>query len=125
MNPGNLRQDRGDCSFDIRHIFNTSIVATSRVRGTGIWAHLLNNCQIAPVVRALSGSPLNILSGVDASLTGVNLDRPNLVPGVATVNSSWGSNLQYLNPAAFTINAPGTYGDLGRDALRGSGKSAV
>ena len=121
MNPNNLRQDRGSCNFDIRHIFNTSIVATSKVRGTSIWAHLLNNWQIAPVIRALSGAPLNIVSGVDASLTGVNLDRPNLVPGVATVNSSWGSKLQYLNPAAFTINAPGTYGNLGRDALRGPG----
>jgi hypothetical protein len=121
MNPNNLRQDRGDCNFDIRHIFNASIVATSKMRGTSIWSHLLNNWQIAPVLRALSGSPLNILTGVDASLTGINLDRPNLVPGVATVNSSWGPNLQYLNPAAFTGNAPGTYGNLGRDALRGPG----
>lgn len=121
MDPNNRRQNRGDCNFDIRHIFNMSIVATSRVHGSSLWAHLLNNWQIAPVIRALSGSPLNVTSGVDASLTGVNLDRPNLVPGVNTVNSSWGSKLQYLNPAAFTINAPGTYGNLGRDSLRGPG----
>ncbi len=121
MNPNSLRQDRGDCNFDIRHIFNTSIVATSKVRGNSIWSRLLSNWQIAPVVRALSGSPLNVVSGVDASLTGVNLDRPNLVPGVNPVNSNWGAGLQYLNPAAFTINAPGTYGNLGRDALRGPG----
>lgn len=120
-NPYNLRQNRGDCNFDIRHIFNTSIVATSKVHGSSIWAHLLNNWQIAPVIRALSGSPLNVVSGVNASLTGTNLDRPDLVPGVATVNSNWGSKLQYLNPAAFTVNAPGTYGNLGRDALRGPG----
>ncbi len=122
MNPNNLRQDRGDCNFDIRHIFNTSIVATSKMGGSGLWAHLLNNWQIAPIVRALSGSPLNITSGTDASLTGVNLDRPNLVPGVNPVNPNWGAGTpQYLNPAAFTINAPGTYGNLGRDVIRGPG----
>lgn len=121
MNPNNLRQDYGNCNFDIRHIFNTSIVATSKVKGSSLWAHLLNNWQIAPVVRALSGPPMNVTSGVDASLTGVNLDRPNLVPGVNPVNANWGPGLQYLNPAAFTINAPGTYGDLGRNALRGPG----
>ncbi|HSU31446.1 MAG TPA: carboxypeptidase regulatory-like domain-containing protein [Bryobacteraceae bacterium] len=122
MNPYDLRRDRGACGFDIRHIFNASVVATSRVSGSSVWAHLLNNWQIAPVIRALSGSPLNVVSGVDASLTGINLDRPNLIPGVNPVNSNWGPGApQYLNPAAFAINAPGTYGNLGRNALRGPG----
>ncbi len=122
MNPYSLRQDRGDCNFDIRHIFNASIVATSTVKGSSLWARLLNNWQIAPIVRALSGEPLNVTTGVDASLTGINLDRPNLVAGVNTVNSNWGPGLpQYLNPAAFVANTAGTYGNLGRDALRGPG----
>jgi len=122
MNPNNLRQDRGDCNFDIRHIFNTAIVATSKVGGSNLWARLLSNWQISPIIRALSGSPLNVTTGTDASLTGVNLDRPNLVPGINPVNSNWGSGTpQYLNPAAFTVNAPGTYGSLGRDVIRGPG----
>ena len=122
MNPYSLRQDRGNCNFDIRHIFNLSIVATSSVKGSSFWAHLLNNWQIAPIVRALSGAPLPVTTGIDASLTGVNLDRPNLVTGLNPVNSNWGSNLpQYLNPAAFTQNAPGTYGNLGRNSIAGPG----
>jgi hypothetical protein len=122
MNPYNLAQDRGDCNFDIRHIFNTSIVATSSFKGHGVWTALLNNWQVAPLIRALSGEPLNVTTGVDASLTGINLDRPNLVAGIDPYTTSWGPNLQYLNPAAFKRNAAGTYGNLGRDALRGPGQ---
>jgi len=98
-------------------------VATSPVKGNSIWAHVLGNWQIAPLVRALSGVPLNVVTGADASLTGVNLDRPNLVPGISPYTTNWGPGLpQYLNPAAFVRNAPGTYGNLGRDVLRGPGQ---
>ena len=123
MNPYNRRQDRGDCNFDIRHIFNASIAATSPVKGNTIWAHILGNWQLAPLVRMLSGVPLNITTGVDTSLTGVGLDRPNLVPGVNPYTTNWGAGVPvYLNAAAFTPNAPGTYGNLGRDVLRGPGQ---
>ena len=37
-----------------------------------------NRRQVASLVRILSGAPLNITTGTDASLTGVGLDRPNL-----------------------------------------------
>ena len=120
MNPNNRRSDRGDCNFDIRHIFNASISATSPIKGNTLWAHILGNWQLAPLVRMLSGAPLNITTGTDASLTGVGLDRPNFVPGASPYTASWGAGVpQYLNAAAFSKNAPGTYGNLGRDALRG------
>jgi hypothetical protein len=43
--------------------------------------------------------------------------RPDLVPGVNPIASSGG--LLYLNPAAFTTPRPGTYGNLGRNAIFG------
>lgn len=122
MNPANRRQDRGDCNFDIRHIFNSSVVATSPTKGNGWTGRLLGGWQIAPLIRALSGIPLNVGTGVDASLTGVGLDRPNLVAGANPYTSNWGRGLpQYLNAAAFTANTAGTYGNLGRNTLRGPG----
>ncbi|MCX6596081.1 MAG: hypothetical protein NTV70_06915 [Acidobacteria bacterium] len=46
--------------------------------------------------------------------------RPDLVPGVNPFIRDT-NNMQWLNPAAFAIPAAGSYGNLGRNALRGPG----
>lgn len=46
--------------------------------------------------------------------------RPNLIAGVNPYIKDMDS-LQWLNPAAFSIPEPGTYGNLARNALRGPG----
>ena len=48
-----------------------------------------------------------------------NTRRPNLIPGVDPFLKIEGSNLRYLNPAAFSTPAPGTYGNLPRNLLKG------
>ncbi len=45
--------------------------------------------------------------------------RPDLVPGVNPFLTVDGTNLRFLNPAAFAIPAPGTYGNLPRNFLKG------
>jgi len=45
-----------------------------------------------------------------------NIRRPNLIPGVDPYLSN---DRNLINPAAFAIPAPGTFGDLPRNALRG------
>jgi hypothetical protein len=52
-----------------------------------------------------------------------NVARPDLVPGVDPYihNQGW----LYINPAAFAMPAPGTYGNLARNALRGPGISQL
>ena len=118
QNQNNRRGDRGDCNFDIRQQLNASFVAISPVKGKDWKGRLLGNWQIAPLLRLATGVPINVTSGKDNSLTGEGLDRPNAVPGVPLYTSSWGPSLQYINPAAFTQNATGTFGNLGRDVLR-------
>lgn len=48
-----------------------------------------------------------------------NTRRPNLIPGVDPFLTIEGSNMRYLNPAAFAMPAPGEYGNLARNALKG------
>jgi hypothetical protein len=47
-----------------------------------------------------------------------NIRRPNIVPGV---NPYTKTGIQYLNPAAFTTPAPGTFGNYRRNDLTGPG----
>jgi hypothetical protein len=119
----NPRLDRGPCGFDVRHIFNTTLVASSHFASlTGWKGALVNNWQAAPLIRILSGAVLNVTSGQDNSRTGLNLDRPNLInPGVVYTGNKiqrTGANLAYLSKAAFAQNAMGTYGNLSRNAFR-------
>jgi hypothetical protein len=48
-----------------------------------------------------------------------NVRRPNLIPGVDPYIEADG--LLFLNPAAFSIPAPGEFGNLQRGVLRGPG----
>jgi len=126
--PFDRHADWGPCIFDTRHNFNTTLVAASSVKRGNAWLNrLLSDWQIAPLVHAASGQPLNIIVGKDNSLTGINSgnnDRPNQVlpdvyatdPGCANVLTTC---VQYLNRNAFAIGAPGTFGNLGRNAVRG------
>jgi hypothetical protein len=99
-NPYNRAADHGNCNFDVRQHTNTSL----------IW-------QLSPIISAQSGLPLNVTDGTDISQTGAGLDRPNLVLPSGYLHGS--NPLAILNPAAFKTQAPGTFGNLGRDAFTG------
>jgi hypothetical protein len=117
--------DRGPCNFDTRHNFNTSLVATSSVKGNSPWvSRLLSDWQFAPLIHAASGQPLTITSGIDNSLTGLGNDRPvqvnsNYTP--ASHGCAGAPCYQFLNALAFTKNLIGATGNVGRGALRGPG----
>lgn len=122
--PNNPRLDRANCGFDVRHIFNTSFIAASHFSSLhGIAAALVNNWQIAPLIRITSGLPLDVTSGSDISLNGQGRDRPNLVNPNAVythdaITQNASGNRFYLSKAAFSQNAPGTFGNLGRNHFR-------
>jgi len=118
----NPRLDRAACGFDVRHIFNTTLVASSHFSSLHGWkGALVNGWQAAPLIRILSGLPLNVTSGLDNSRTGIGLDRPDLAPGVPFYTGNKiqrTANLGYLTKTAFTQNVVGTYGNLSRNAFR-------
>jgi hypothetical protein len=129
----NRHADWGPCVFDTRYNFNTSMVAQSWWTGGNVWANrLLRNWQVAPLIHASSGQPLNLnygsaAAGTDFSRTGLGNDRPNQIllnpyPTTSACSSSAAICDQFLNPAAFSTSIPvGSYGDVGRNAVRGPG----
>lgn len=115
MVQNNPRLDYGNCNFDIRHIFNATLVATSPFHGAGAMKWLMGGWQFAPSIRVLSGYPINIVNGKD-SLADANESsgasvgaRPELVPGQPVYLNKWvpcGSGntsicYQVFNPNAF------------------------
>jgi hypothetical protein len=124
QNPYNRNADRGNCGFDIRHNFNLSFVVTSP-KFAGAWNNrLLGNWQFAPIFTVRSGAWYSVSSGRDNSLTGIGLDRPNVVSGVNPYTRNM-QTLQWLNPAAFVPNSIGTFGNLGQASLVGPGSFAM
>jgi len=125
--PSHPRLDRANCGYDVRHIFNTTAIAQSHFSSLhGVAGALVNGWEIAPLVRILSGLPLNVTTGTDNSLTGIGLDRPNLVNSSVVysgqkITQNASGNRQYLSAksaGAFAANATGTFGNLGRNAFR-------
>jgi hypothetical protein len=119
-NPANPRGDYGPCSYDVPNLVNASVVYFSKFGKSGWVSHLLNDWEIAPLMRYETGFPVNPLSGLDNSLTGVGLDRPNVVAGVpAYIHSGHTSKLfQWVDPARYTQNQVGTFGNAGHFSLR-------
>jgi hypothetical protein len=123
--PFNRHADWGPCISDTRSNFNLSLVAQSPWKSDNVWVNrLVKDWELAPLFQARSGQPLNVTTGTDNSLTGLGNDRPDQVlsdPYALSSACKTAPCVQYLNPAAFVPNPTGTYGDVGRNALRGPG----
>jgi hypothetical protein len=121
--------ERGNCGFDHRQVFNTSLVAISPGIGGRLSRSVTKDWQIAPLISLGTGNPIQITDGgKDISLSGQGLDRPNVV-APDQVYPSQKTLLEWFNPAAFQCagsNAActvfsGQFGNLGRNAVYGPG----
>jgi hypothetical protein len=126
QDPNNVRGDYGPCTYDVPFLFNTSVVYASHFGNGGLVSHLLSNWSLAPLMRYSSGLPANPTTGKDNSLTGANLDRPNVVAGAQTYTGApHGLKYQYINPSIYAANAIGTFGNAAHLSLRGPGYFVV
>ncbi len=125
-NSNNLANDKGSSKFDARH-FVSGFVSYEVSQWAKFAPRLTKGWQLNSLFTASTGSPFNILAGTNVSGTGENQDRVNLVGDpFANVPVLTGTTaVQYFNPAAFAKPAPGTYGNLGRNALYGPGFGSV
>jgi len=117
--PTDRRQFRSNCiGIDLRQQFVMNLVATTPKFNNKVLRILASNWQVAPILEVKSATFFTAFAGTDQALTTVANQTPNLVgnpyPADQTVN-------HWLNAAAFAPAAPGTYGNLGYNNLKGPG----
>lgn len=124
-NPNNFAADRGNCSFDVRHIFNSSLVVASPNMGHGLAGMFINNWLLSPIVSYRTGNHFSVLGGTDASVTGIKQDRTDIVgdpnSGSCPNGAAVGTVSCWFNTSAFVVNAAGTFGTSGRNIIEGPG----
>jgi outer membrane receptor protein involved in Fe transport len=126
----NLKFDYGNSSFDVRHTFTSYVVYNIPTLGNGP-RRLVQGWQLNTLTSIYSGLPFTVYSGRNVSGTFEGRDRVNLVGdpfngGSQKIISTGSSRYaQYINPAAFQQPAPGTFGNLGRNAIHGPGFADV
>ncbi|HEX9004337.1 MAG TPA: TonB-dependent receptor, partial [Blastocatellia bacterium] len=128
-NSYNIRNERGNSAFDVRHTFRGSFTYDIPVFLGALPRRLTQGWQLNSILSFNTGTPINITAGYNRSLSGDNNDRVDLV-GDPFANT--GGN-RYLNPAAFSVPrnatggaiADGRFGTLARNALYGPGFQSV
>ncbi len=122
-NPYNRRFDYGLSREDVPHNFKFSNVWNiPHAPIHGFASKLVNGWMLNSIVTWQSGFPFSIASGRDNSFSGVNRDRADYIGGPASLGSgrSHGDMVaQYFNTAVFAPNAIGTFGNSGKNILRG------
>ena len=122
QDPYNWRGDRSRSDEDRRHVFNASFVYDLPFFRTpqGFLQKVIGGWSLSGLVSIVSGGPVNVLTGRDASLTGVGFDRPDLVGEPTRSHSSRHDMIQrFFDTAAFVENQPGRYGSAGRNLFSG------
>ncbi len=125
--------ERASSDYDVRQTFNLSAVyqlpfgaGKPHVSQPGAARAILGNWQLSGIASARTGLPVNVVvtrsNSVLPDLYSVSgSERPNLVPGVSLTPPGGQTPRQWINPAAFAIPVPGTFGDAGRNLVRAPG----
>ncbi len=121
--PYNVQADRGVSSFDLTHIANAAFVYELPV-GRGKWIAIPNYAlnllaggwQVSGILNWRSGMALTPGLSSDIANNGGSAQRPNVV---GDTGLSQQDRLHWFNIAAFAYPAKYTYGNAGRNILRG------
>jgi hypothetical protein len=125
-NEGCVSCDRGLSSLEVPQRFVASYLYTlPQVHVWGLLGkEIFDGWQINGITTLSTGSPFNVLSGVDSNLDGIATDRPDKVgnPSLGGGRSRAQKIAQFFNTAAFVDLPPDTpYGNSPRDPIIGPG----
>jgi hypothetical protein len=129
--PFNFELDKGDSDLDRRHMFvSNAVYALPSFKNKGSFvSSILGNWQLNGILTLLSGTPLDVQTGLSPQYFGLAANapagfRPDLVPGVP-IYLHGADKTVYLNPAAFKAPALGQFGNLKRGFVRQPGLKNV
>jgi hypothetical protein len=114
--------DEGPCANSPTHIFNaTASVETPQFANPALRV-IASEWRLSGIFRAQSGRALNITTGADRALTGMQDQRPNQV-----MDNPYGDKSlnNWFNPAAFAQPALGTHGNATRNGFESPGSRVV
>lgn len=129
--------DKASSDDDVRQMFNLSGfyrlpfgAGKPYLSSPGLARTLAGGWSLSAIGTAQSGLPVNItINRSNGSVPGgyaiSGAERPNYVPGVPLTPPLGSTPQDWINPAAFSAPAPGTFGDLGRNAFRAPGISQL
>jgi hypothetical protein len=153
QNPFDFNYDHGNNAFDVRHSMNISVLYALPYNPTNRAANFaLGGWEVGGIVNARSGLPIDVtMSRPDIIWQGNDgnyySSKPSSIPAVAVINNPYGGAFRsnrrpsvvagvdpflhtsdgrvFLNPSAFTMPQPGTFGNLGRYVLHGPGLAQI
>lgn len=121
--------DYGPSDDDLNKVFKINgNYETPHVHIQNVADKFLNGWEITGIANLNpTGNPFTIVSGIDNSFSSIGADRADLI-NVSNIKQAFEGHRphpgvigQWINPNDFTINAVGTFGDTGKNALRGPG----
>jgi len=123
--------ERASGAFDARQVLSANAVyelpfgpGKPYLNEPGFMRSVFGSWGLTTIVSARTGFPVNVTidrSSSDVPDGNTNNQRPNLVPGVSLTPPGGQTNAQWINPAAFAIPAPGTFGNAPRNVARAPG----
>lgn len=122
-NPTNLNADWGLSNFNRTHNLRISGIYDLPYKGKGLTGRLLGGWQITGIFTHLSGAPVYPIQSATNRVftgTGANFGRPDVMPGCNPTGPGFEQlHGLWFNPACFTPQPIGTYGNAGRDNIIG------
>jgi len=123
--PSQLGSQYAVSDFDSTQIFNLGWVwnLPKTTRFDKPVRAVINDWIFGGIYNARTGEPINVIIAGDESLTGDRPQRPEAVPGVSP-NLPSGRHrsakvAEWFNTAAYVYPTLGTFGNVGRNSLRG------
>ena len=109
---------------DVKHVFHfTGVYQIPALRKSGAAGRLLQGWSVNTLLSWQGGFPLSIASGRDNALTGTGGQRADYIGGAAGLGNSGRPHLdmvsRFFDGTRFVQNAQFTFGNSGRNILRG------